>query len=261
MPAFAGYRIFVSIPPQKFLVERIVRTLGEVQVFMEPGQAPETWEPKPSRLMQLGNADLYLAIGVPFERTLLDRIRSQFPQVRVVQCCDDLLPDRGTAGTENTDPHIWTNPRLFLQYAELVHDTMLQLDVANRKTYSANYRRLSSELFMLHRDMRYLLRDRDFDEFIIDHGALAMLAGEYGLRQIALEQGGREIGARSLTGVIDLARSRNIRTDFTQKQHRLAAAEILARELGAGIAVIDLYEEDYLGNMRRITRRLGEALR
>ena len=251
-------QIFVSIPPQRFLLERIVGTLGTVQVFIEPGQVPETYEPRPSRLKLLKDASIYFSIGVPFEKPLLERIRRQYPRLQVVDCCAVLLP--GDAGS-NPDPHIWTSPRLIIRYAELVHDVLSRIDAGNRYEYDSNYRELNGELVTLQQDMRTLLRERRFDEFIIDHAGLGPLAEEFNLKQVALEQGGREPSARSLAGVIDLAKSRHIKTIFTQKQHQSATIGVLAGEIGANITVIDLYGENYLDNMRSITRSLGEALK
>lgn len=255
--AAAAQRVVVSIPPQKFLAERIGGERVDVQVMLAPGQAPETYEPTPSRMAELAGARFYFAIGVPFERAWLPEIGRQNPSLHVVECCAQFA----AAGDDGHDPHVWVDPLRFLRAARLMHDALAGRDAANRLIYDRRYRRLSEELTMLHRDLRYLLRHRRIDEFIISHGALGPLADAYGLKQIALEDGGREAGPRTLAGIVELAKSLGIRTVFVQKQHGSASARALARELGAALVEIDPLAENYLDNMRAIGHLLAAATR
>ena len=252
-------RIVVSIPPQKFLAERIGSHLVDVQVMLEPGHAPETFEPTPGRMAEVAGAAYYFAIGVPFEKVWLPEIAQQNQDLRVVECCAQFEP--APARDEHGDPHIWVSPMQFLRTAQFMRAALGSRDVGGRAIYDRNYRKLSSELVMLHRDLRYLLKDRRINEFIISHGALGPLAQDYGLTQIALESGGRDVGPKTLAGIAALARSKNIRTVFVQKQHSQGPARALARELNAELVEIDPLAGNYLDNMRAIGRLLGAATR
>lgn len=250
----------VSIPPQKFLAQRIGGPLVDVRVMLEPGHAPETYDPTPAQMARLAGARLYFSIGVPFERAWLPEIGRQNAELKIVECCTQFVVAHGDAH-EHGDPHIWVAPMQFLRAAQLIHGALVQRDVGNRAVYDRNYRKLSEELTMLHRDLHYLLRGRRINEFIIAHGALGPLAEAYGLKQVALESGGREMGPRALADVVDLARRQRIRMVFVQKQHGSGPAAALAREIGAELVEIDVLAEDYLGNMRTIGRLLGMATR
>ncbi|HEU6437337.1 MAG TPA: zinc ABC transporter substrate-binding protein [Nitratidesulfovibrio sp.] len=72
--AAAAVQVAVSIPPQKYFVQRIAGDLAEVTVMVPPGADPHTYEPKPSQMRGLASARLYMTIGVPFEKAWLDRI-------------------------------------------------------------------------------------------------------------------------------------------------------------------------------------------
>lgn len=250
--------VVVSIPPQKFLAERIGGPLVDVRVMLKPGYAPETFEPTPAQMTGLAGARYYFGIGVPFEGAWLPEIRRQNPELEVIECCAQFAPGDGDG---HDDPHVWVDPMQFLRAARLIHAALVSRDVGNRAIYDRNYRKLSAELTMLHRDLRYLLKDRRIDEFIISHGALGPLAEAYGLKQLALESGGREPGPRSLAAITDRARQLNIRAVFVQKQHGRGPAAALARELGAELVEIDPLAENYLDNMRAIGRLLGAATR
>lgn len=252
--------LMVSIPPQKFLAQSIGGALVEVRVMLEPGYAPETYEPTPAQLAHLAGAGLYFSIGVPFESAWLPEIARQNSELQIVECCAGLAAAHKDSDGHD-DPHVWVDPLQFLRAAQLIHAALVQRDVGNRRLYDGNYRKLSEELIRVHRDLRHLLKDRRIDEFIISHGALGPLADAYGLKQVALDTGGRELGPKALAGVVDLARRQNIRIVFVQKQHGRGPAEALAREIGAELVEIDPLAENYLDNMRTMGRLLAMATR
>lgn len=76
--------VFVSILPQKYFVEQIAGDTVDVEVMVMPGASPATYEPKPRQMAMLAKADVYLAIGVPFERTWLPRIKATNPNLTIV---------------------------------------------------------------------------------------------------------------------------------------------------------------------------------
>lgn len=76
--------VFVSILPQKYFVEQITGDTVDVEVMVKPGASPATYEPRPRQMAMLAKADVYLAIGVPFERTWLPRIKATNPNLTIV---------------------------------------------------------------------------------------------------------------------------------------------------------------------------------
>ncbi|MDI6797356.1 MAG: zinc ABC transporter substrate-binding protein, partial [Desulfatibacillaceae bacterium] len=72
--ARAKMKVFVSIAPQKYFVERIGAGLVDVSVLVAPGASPHVYEPRPMQMKALSEADLFFAIGVPFEAVWLPRI-------------------------------------------------------------------------------------------------------------------------------------------------------------------------------------------
>ncbi|HIE55941.1 MAG TPA: ABC transporter substrate-binding protein, partial [Chromatiaceae bacterium] len=80
----------------------------------------------------------------------------------------------------------------------------------------------------------------------------------YGLRQLSVEQEGKEPNARSLARLIDQARELGIRTLIVQPQHSGATAQVVARALNARMVEIDPLAEDYFTMMRRLAEVLLE---
>ena len=245
--------IFVSIPPQKFLVERIGGERVHVNVMLQPGQSPETYDPAPKQIAMLSGAQVYFCIGVPFEKHWLDRISGQNRKMYMVDSYDSMLDDN--------DPHIWTDPANAKRIAGHIKDTLIKLDPAESSLFTVNYRLLISDLNRLDRDIRAMLAHRKTDYFIVSHGSWGYFARRYGLKQLALESLGRELGPRGLSELVTLARQEGIHTVFIQRQHPARTADTLARELDASIVTLDPLAEEYIGNLYSVGRQIAEAVK
>ena len=76
--------VFVSIVPQKYFVQQIGKDLVDINVMVQPGADPHTYEPKPRQMIDLSKTKIYFAIGVSFENAWLDKIAAVNPDMRVV---------------------------------------------------------------------------------------------------------------------------------------------------------------------------------
>jgi zinc transport system substrate-binding protein len=70
----------------------------------------------------------------------------------------------------------------------------------------------------------------------------------------------KEPGPKYLGEVIDLARRNNITTIFVEPQFNPKSAEVIAREMNAGIVALDPLAENYLDNMRNASREIAQSL-
>jgi zinc transport system substrate-binding protein len=68
---YAQKTVTVSIVPQKYFVEKIAKEKIAVNVMVQPGFSPATYEPKTSQMRDLLSSDIYFSIGVPFEESWL----------------------------------------------------------------------------------------------------------------------------------------------------------------------------------------------
>lgn len=257
----APLHVLVSIPPQKYLAERIGGDRIAVTTMLQPGHSPETFEPSPRMVGGLGDVAVYFRIGVPFERAWIDPLIGDHPGMVVVDCCASLASLSPQDAEAATDPHVWTSPLQVLQLAELMGGALTQIDPDGASYYAGNLAALRADLGQLHADIKSMLRDRRTPYFIISHGSLGPFADTYGLVQIPLEAGGHSIGPRQLADIVRRARAEGIRTILVQKQFNVAAARTLARELDAHLVEVDPLAENYLSGMRAIAAAVAGATR
>lgn len=284
--AYADDRLmcFVSIMPQVFFVERIAGEHVETHVMVGPGQSPATYEPTTRQLTRLSRADVYFAIGVAFEESLVPKIRRSFPDVRIIDTREgiELRPmedgdpfdtgaesetlgrdvddvQRHTHAMGTRDPHVWLSPRLAITIAENIRDGLVSLDPRHAGEYSENCDRLSDELRDIDRRIAEVLTPIQGTEILVFHPAYGYFTDAYGLVQIAIENEGGSPGPKYLASVIDRARQRGITTIFVQEQFSGTMAKTVAKEIGADIVRLDPLAGDYMDNLLRMAEAISNA--
>ncbi len=81
---FAKVSVSVSIIPQAFFVQKIAGNLVEVNIMVQKGKSPETYEPSIKELQKLSESQIYFNIGMPFERAWLRRFESANPSLKII---------------------------------------------------------------------------------------------------------------------------------------------------------------------------------
>jgi len=281
-PPVRGLIAYVSILPEAQFVERVGGTRVSVQVLVQPGQSPHSFEPTPRQMAALTEADLYFRIGVEFENTLIPRIESAMPTLPVVDLRQgirmrEIEPDEGGPDAEHRqepsesskeshaagglDPHIWMDPRNVEIMAATIRDALIRLDPDGRQVYEDGYRSYTAELEALNSRIAKALAPLHGKTLFVYHPAFGYFAGAYGLEQVAVEIRGAEPSARQLAELIDTARARGVRVLFVQPQFSRLGADAVARAIGGAVVPIDALARDYLGNLEKIATAVEEALK
>ncbi len=81
---FAKVSVSVSVIPQAFFVQKIAGNLVEVNIMVQKGKSPETYEPSLKELQKLSESQIYFTIGMPFEHAWLRRFESANPNLKII---------------------------------------------------------------------------------------------------------------------------------------------------------------------------------
>ena len=119
--------------------------------------------------------------------------------------------------------------------------------------YTQNFNRLQEKIDSLDRTVEARIKEAGVASFIIYHPALTYYARDYKLRQIAIEEEGKEPSAKRLAELIRTAKAEGIHTVLVQCQYPTSSVEAVARDMQAEVIVIDPLAEDVLDNIDRIT--------
>jgi zinc transport system substrate-binding protein len=289
MPALGDQDVLpvaVSVPPQAYLVERIGGPRVRVEVMIPPGASEATYSPNPRQMVALSEARLYVLVGHPaflFEPQSITPFLAAHKEIRVVDMSRgmDLITTGEAEGGEaprgffggggeekehpgeahaQGDPHVWVAPATVAVAARNIEQALAELDPAHTALYRANLAHLLEDIAGLDREIRTLLARSPGRSFMVYHPAWGYFARQYGLRQIAVEAGGREPSARQLIALITEARRQGVRAIFVQRGFARKSAEVIAGEIGGRVIEVDPMEHDWLAGLRRTAHAFEGAL-
>lgn len=261
--------VFVSIPPQKYMVQQIGQALLDVEVMIPAGADPHIYEPKPRQMVALSKARLYFAIGIqPFENNWLKKLVSSNPEMMLVHT------DRGVQKIPMTtpqhkaerhagepDPHIWLSPPLVMKQAQTILNALLEFDPASRTVYETNYQAFVSELQALDAELKNIFAAKQGLQFMVLHPAWGYFAHTYGLKQVPIEIEGKDPKPAQLKELIDYAKHNQIKIIFVQPQFSPRNAELVAKEIGGQVVFADPLAADWSDNLREVAGKFKSALK
>jgi zinc transport system substrate-binding protein len=273
-------KVFVSILPQKYFVEKLGGDLVDVSVMVAPGASPATYEPKPRQMVALARARIYFGIGVPFEKNWLEKIGATNPRMLVVHTENGIEKmvmkqehrhsREGLEGPEAErethhgirDPHVWLSPPLVMLQARNILNALLTVDPVHRAVYEQNYKSFIVEIVSLDEEIRTVFAGRGEDlEFMVFHPAWGYFARAYGLEQVAIELEGKEPKPAELERLVHDAREKKVKVVFVQPQFSQQTARTIARAIGGQVAVADPLAPDWCNNLRAVAARFKAALK
>lgn len=258
---------FVSILPQAYFVERIGGEYVDIEVMVAPGQSPETYAPTPRQMSDLDHAEVYFAIGLPFENQLLRKIREIFRDLDIVSTQSGIalraMEPHGEGHEHEpgaSDPHVWLDPIAVKTISKNICDELTKLDPAHQPYYEKNLTIFQAELDSINAAIADRLEPYKGRHIFVFHPVYGYFADRYGLEQTAVEIEGKEPSAKQLASFIDMARADSVTVIFVQPQFSTKTAETIASAIGGTVIKVDPLSRDYLNNLGNIADRLAEGL-
>jgi zinc transport system substrate-binding protein len=196
-------------------------------VLVKPGQSPATYEPTPRQMAELADADVFFAVGVPYERGVLPRLAASIPALKIVRTQEgiDFLPASPAHESDghdhgDHDPHIWLDPRLAKRIAATMRDELIRLDPSHATIFRDNFDRLAQQLDSLYQEIRELLLPYHGRHFAAYHPAWGYFARAFGVVQLEIAIGGKVPGPREIAGLLDDVKQFDLRGLIVQPQFR-----------------------------------------
>lgn len=250
----------VTIEPQRFFLEQIVGDKFKVNTLVPPGSSPETYEPTPQAMINLGNSRAYFKVGfLGYENVWTGKLAENNRGIKMVDCSAGIELVYGGHGhhshgdedhehehAEAADPHVWSSAKSAVRFSQNMLDAMVELDAENADFYRANFKKLAKKIAETDSLLTDMLRDIPSRSFIVYHPALGYFARDYGLEQHSIEFEGKNPSPAQMRELVDLAKAENIHIVFVQQEFDVKNTEVIAKEIGAKSYVINplAYEWD-----------------
>lgn len=264
-------KTFVSVLPQKYFVEVIGGSRVSVDVMVQPGRSPATYEPTPNQVASLSRADLFFTIGVPFENVFLPVIEGSLDSLKIVDTSAGIekrhLEEHHHEGEEHhdaeehesLDPHIWLSPVLAKTQADNIFNALVAFDPEGEEQYRKGLSVLKSELDSLDMKIRSELEPYAGKTFFIFHPTLGYFADEYNLKQIAIESGGKEPSPAELEKIINEANSSKVKIVFVQPEFSENSAKVIADAIGGSVMKLNPLKAEYIESLTEIAEKIRSS--
>lgn len=250
----APLTVAVTILPQKQFVDRIAGDYARVIVLVPPGADPHTHEPTPKQLEDISRASVYVKVGsgIEFERAWMDKLSGVNPRMTVVDSSTgiQLISGQSEGGA---DPHIWLSPKNAKIMVENTYQGLARADPLHKAEYRANTDSYLKDLDTLDADISHEISKKQIHTIMVYHPAWSYFARDYGLLQIPIETDGKDPTPKGLENLVRQAKAGNITVIFASPEYSTKSADVIAKEIGGSVALVSPLEEDYLGNIRKVS--------
>ena len=276
--------VFVSIPPQAYFVQRIGGDLVDVSVLVPPGKSPATYAPSSAQMVKLSRASVLFTVGVPFEIALIPKIRAMAPTLGIVDTrrgialrtfedrdevrhhdddSHEIIQDHDHDHDHDTgsiDPHIWMSPMLVKKQAKTMCDSLCELVPTHEAVFRSNLKSFERDLDVLDEKIAGVLLPLRGETLFVFHPVFGYFADDYGLKQLAVERGGKAPKGKDLVSFIQLAREKQVRVIFVQPQFDQRVAAKIASAIQGAVVPLDPLARDYIENLSSMAQAIQTAL-
>ena len=271
VPAIAKINTIVSIAPQKGMVEMIGGELVHVTLMVPSGSSPHSYEPKPSQMNDVNNAELYFSIGVEFEEAWIGRFSNQNKSMKIIDVASGIekiemvehAKDEGhdhDHDHEGADPHVWTAPSNIKIIGKNIYESLIQTDPKNSAIYAKNYEAFLIKVEELENRLKEILKDIPPEtKFMVFHPSWGYFAKEYNFIQWALEVEGKEPKPKTLTKIIKEAKENRVKVIFAQPEFSDKSTRLIAEELSIEVIKISPLSEDWYGSLIDLAEGIAKS--
>ena len=255
--------ITVTLEPLRYFTEAIAGENYQVVSMVPKGSSPESYDPTPQQLVSLSKSQAYFRIGhIGFEQAWMKKLEANCPDMKVYDTSKgiDLIRDKGHWHGNHfheggVEPHIWNSTQNALIIADNIYQALCELDSTHQADYKNRLDSLKQSIQQTDAETRKLLENAD-STFLIYHPALSYFARDYGLKQISIEEGGKEPSPAQLKKLIETCRNENVHIIFVQQEFDQRNAQLIAHELGIDIVSINPLSYDWTEEMLRTAKGL-----
>lgn len=252
-------RVVSTVSPITSLVENVGGPRIRLDGIVPEGVNSHTFEPPPSVARIVSQADLIVLNGLFLEEPFREMAEANKKSDAVILTLGDNTITRAewvfdasfpeSGGHPN--PHLWTDPILALEYADLIRGELSALDPDNAAYYAANYEKLEARIVELDRRIADVIATipPENRKLLTYHDSFPFFAERYGMEIIGAVQPSdfTEPSAREVANLIDQIRAAKVPAVFGSEVFPSPVMEQIARESGAQF-IDELRDDDLPGS-------------
>ena len=269
-------KIITTIQPYYSLVKQIAPE-AEVINFLPAGTSPHFFDPTPSMVVKLAEADLVILNGV-VDEWMHDLVEASGSKAQVIEIFElgiiepilgsgrgnygfeghegeikvhqEDLKDHDTSeidihghghGDSRINSHFWLDPVAMISTSMIIASYLITIDETNAAIYIDNAENLVSELISLNKELKELLEPVQGNAFVPFHDAWPYFARRYNLNLVVeIEPSpGKNPSAKYLAYALGEIKRTGAKAIFSEVQLSPRAAEVVADHAGVNLFLLD----------------------
>lgn len=288
-PEAGALRVIATTTVLADLVANVGGPKVSVESLVPKGGEVHTFDPTPSDLTRVAEAELVVMNGLGLDEWLAQMVADSGTTASLVELAED-LPDvtyieggevheggepeasPDPHGHEAVNPHLWLNVDYAAKYADRIVEALVAADPDDAAVYLANGAAYQARLATLDTWVREQIAtipeaNRKLVSF---HEAYPYYAAAYGLEIVGtiVEAPGQDPSAGEIATLVEAIKASGAKAVFTEAQFSPDLAQAVATEAGVPV-VSDLYNDSlgdapvdsYEGLIRWDTEKTVEALK
>lgn len=260
-------KVITTIFPTYDMAREIGGENIELSQLLAPGVEAHSFEPKPSDMLKINEADIFVYTGSAMEPWADDIIKGvKNPDLIIVDASQgakfinhedhEVHEDHEEHGHEHehegADPHIWLDFDNVKLMASNITQALIKKDEKNSSLYQLALTQYNNEIDKLDLDYKNSLSDCSSKKIIYGgHYAFAYLAARYNLEYSAAQgfSPDSEPTAKDLIGLVEQIKNNNIAYVYYEELASPKIAETIASETSAKLLLLsaahNLSKEDF----------------
>ena len=269
--------IYTSIRPIAFIAAKIAGRYADVKALIPKGKSPHSFTLLASDLSAMSKARFFFSVRLPFEEFKLEKAfknsKTEWVDIskgvkfqRVEEDCehdshDGHDHDAHKHASELMDPHIWLNPENDLILARNVCDTLRKAMPEHADYFELNFKNFVRVLINLDKKLGKMLEPFKGEIFLVYHPAFGYFAQRYGLKQEAIELGGKSPTAKHLHAVISMAKKKDVHIIFVQPEFNRKSAKLIAKAINGSVIKLDPLAYNLIDNYMTFATEIQTAMK
>jgi len=258
-------QVIASIFPIADMARQVGGDDVEVTTVVPPGASPHTFEMKPSLVKTFASAKVFLMIGAGLEFWAEQLVQSSGRKLKPVVLSDGMTLIRSADGHhdesaeeashesnksghaehahshESGNPHIWLDPHLVKIMVARIQEALSAEDPAHANAYKIRAKAYLGQLDALDRTITDTVKQFKSRNIISFHPSWDYFAARYGLNPAGVieKSPGRNPTPKDIAELVSRIQSYHIRAVFAEPQFSPRVADVIAREAGVKVLILD----------------------
>jgi zinc transport system substrate-binding protein len=254
-----GNIVFVSIEPQKYFVQRIVKgTPIPVKTILPINYSFDDYKPLPSYIRDMSHGKIFFTIDLPYEKYWIKKLKEKQYKIDIIDTTVG-ISKLYIENSDKIDHYIWTDPILVKSQVDIIYNTLIKKYPRYRRMFTLNYQSFMAEIDNLYIRIRNIFDNVENVKFLVFDSSWRYFADRFQLKQIHIKLENRDRPtAKDLSNIVRIARREKADVIFREPYFDENAAELIAQYIQGKVEVIDPMYYNWSANILQVANKIAK---